>query len=52
MLFNIYIADIADTFSRKFMYANDMALATKVRNFTEIERLFNNDLDLKETLSG
>jgi len=45
MLFNIYITDITDTVSRKFLYADDVALvATQATSFEEIENVLNADL--------
>jgi hypothetical protein len=37
MLFNIYTVDMTDTVSRKFIYADDIALATQATSFEEIE---------------
>lgn len=44
MLFNIFTADMTDTVSRKFIYADDVPLVTQVRSFEEIESVLNADL--------
>lgn len=45
MLFNVYIADFTDTSSRKFMYADDVALVAQASSFAELERTLNKDLE-------
>ena len=45
LLFNAYIADITETSSRKFMYADDVALVAQARSFVELERTLNEDLE-------
>lgn len=44
MLFNIYTADMTDTVSRKFIYANGVALVTQATSFEEIETVLNADV--------
>jgi len=44
LLFNVYIADITDTSSKKFMYADDVTLVSQARSFIELERTLNEDL--------
>jgi len=44
ILFNTYTDDIACTSSRKFIYADDVALVAQVRTFTELEDTLNDDL--------
>jgi|UniRef100_A0A2S2QPE9 hypothetical protein len=44
MLFNIYTADMNDTVSRKFIYADDVALVTQATSFEEIESVLNVDV--------
>lgn len=44
MLFNIYTADMTDTMSRKFIYADDVALVTQATSFEEIESVLNADV--------
>ena len=36
--FNVYTADISDTISRKFTYANDLAVACQARDTEKIEK--------------
>lgn len=45
-LYNIYTSDLPETKSRKFMYADDNALAYQSKSFTEIENTLNEDLQL------
>ena len=44
-LFNVYINDLPSTRSRKFIYADDICLATQDCTFTVFEDTFNEDLD-------
>lgn len=44
LLFNAYIVDITETFSKKFTYANDVALVPQTRYFAELEKMLNDDL--------
>lgn len=44
MLFNIYTADMTDTVSRKFIYADDVALVTQATSFEKIESVLNADV--------
>jgi hypothetical protein len=44
ILFNTYTADIACKSSRKFIYADDVALVAQARTFTELEETLNDDL--------
>ena len=42
--FNIFIADIPDIKSRKFAYADDLAIAFQSKSFDELEKTLNADL--------
>lgn len=44
ILFNLYIADMPDTTSLKFAYADDLALATSRKTMEDTERILTNDL--------
>lgn len=44
-LYNIYTSDIPTTKSRRFMYADDIAMAHQSNSFEEIERVLNEDLE-------
>ena len=44
ILFNIYTADIPNCTSRKFIYADDIALLRRSRNFEDLESCLSNDL--------
>ena len=46
LLFNLYVADLPQTPSRKFMYADDLALATQHSNMGNIEASLSADLDI------
>lgn len=45
MLFNIYTADVPETMSRKFTYADDIAIVAQTKTFEEMESILNKDLD-------
>lgn len=45
-LYNIYTSDMPPTKSRKFIYADDNALAYQSKSFEEIEKTLNEDLEL------
>jgi len=44
-LFNVYINDLPATQSRKFAYADDVALGAQGRTFGEVEEILNKDLE-------
>ena len=44
LLFNVYTADLPPTESRKFAYADDLALAIQHKDFHETERILTSDL--------
>lgn len=44
LLFNLYLSDIPETISKKFCYADDIAIATSHRDFGEIENVLTSDL--------
>ena len=44
LLFNLYIADLPQTTSRKFGYADDLAIAVQHKNFTTAEDILTEDL--------
>jgi hypothetical protein len=48
MLFNIYTADIPTTESRKFIYADDIAIVTQANRFEDLEPVLNADLRILE----
>jgi hypothetical protein len=48
MLFNIYTADIPTTNSRKFIYADDIAIVTQANRFEDLEPVLNADLRILE----
>jgi len=41
VIFNVYTADIAKTKSRKFTYADDIALVAQADSFTQLEEILN-----------
>lgn len=41
LLFNAYIEDITDTFSREFTYIDDVALVAQARNFKKLKCILN-----------
>ena len=45
LLFNLYIADIPDTKSRKFGYADDWSIATQHKDIDKTEEILTADLD-------
>lgn len=45
LLFNLYISDVPETSSQKFAYADDMALATQSKKFSDGEQILNSDLE-------
>lgn len=45
LLFNLYIHDIPNTISKKFAYADDIAIATQHHNVAETEITLNADLE-------
>lgn len=46
LLFNIYTSDVPTTTSRKFMYADDIAIVTQSPNLTDAEDVLNKDLKI------
>ena len=46
LLFNIYINDLPDTISRKYGYADDLAILTAHREWKKIESTLSQDLAL------
>ena len=44
LLFNIYIHDLPDTISRKYGYANDLAIPTAHREWKKIESILSQDM--------
>ena len=49
LLFNIYTADLPHTLSRKFIYADDIALATQDRDLARTEATLTQDLSALKT---
>ncbi len=45
-LFNIYINDLPETQSCKFIYTDDICIGTQHRTFDEVESILNMDMDL------
>ena len=45
-LFNIYINDLPETTSRKFIYANDICCATQAKTFKELEHTLTSDMSV------
>ena len=45
-LFNIYINDLPETTSRKFIYADDICCATQAKTFKELERTLTSDMSV------
>jgi len=43
-LFNIYINDLPETTSRKFIYADDICCATQAKTFKELEHTLTSDM--------
>lgn len=43
-LFNAFTADITNTSSRKFIYADDVGLAAQAESFEKVEDILNEDL--------
>ena len=43
-LFNLYTNDLPMTFSRKFVYADDICCALQAKSFTELESSLNSDI--------
>ena len=48
MLFNIYVSDMPETTSRKFAYADDLALATQSTDFNVLSRTLTEDMKKME----
>lgn len=46
LLFNLYVADLPTTASRKFMYADDITLACQHTNMNALEQTLTEDLEL------
>ena len=46
LLFNLYTHDIPPTTSKKYIYADDIALKTCHKDFPEIERVLSRDMDI------
>ena len=49
LLFNIYTHDLPPTISKKYVYADDLALKSVHKNFPEIERDLSQDVDTLST---
>ena len=49
LLFNIYTHDLPPTVSKKFIYADDIALLHQAKELTTAEQTLSNDLDLLAT---
>ena len=49
LLFNLYTHDIPPTTSTKYIYADDIALMTSHKGFSEIERVLSQDTDTIRT---
>ena len=49
LLFNLYTHDIPPTTSKKYIYADDIALKTFHKDFPEIERVLSRDMDILST---
>lgn len=45
LLFNLYIKDLPATTARKFIYADDLALACQSKKFKDLENTLSEDLD-------
>lgn len=45
LLFNLYMSDLPSTKSRKFVYADDIALAIQRKNFTQLNTILTDDLE-------
>jgi retron-type reverse transcriptase len=45
ILFNAYTADITNTISKKFIYADDVGLVAQAGTFEEVEHILNEDLN-------
>ena len=52
LLFNLYTHDIPPTTSKKYIYADDIALKTCHKDFPEIERVLLLKLNTTETVSS
>lgn len=46
LLFLLYIGDVPGTYSRKFIFADDLALAIQAKTFMELEIALTRDLDV------
>jgi len=51
-LFNVYINDLPQTASRKFIYADNICLGAQRYTFTDLNDLLNGDMDTLVTFSG
>ena len=51
LLFNIYTHDLPNTISKKFVYADDLALKSTHPDFPEIERELSVDVDNRYSIS-
>ncbi|KAL4100770.1 hypothetical protein QTP88_020801 [Uroleucon formosanum] len=49
ILFNLYISDLPNTISRKFIYADDITLAVQNNKFEVTEKVLSEDLDIIST---
>ena len=45
LLFNLYTSDLPQTISRKFIYADDLALTYRHNDFNTLENALSTDLD-------
>lgn len=45
LLFKLYLSDLPETTTRKFYYADDIALAAQRNQFETYEKTLNNDFD-------
>jgi len=43
-LFNLYIDDLPETESRKFIYADDICCALQAKSFADLEKGLNSDM--------
>lgn len=41
ILFNVYTSDIVDSISRKFIYADDIALVAQAKDLSKVEAILN-----------
>jgi len=46
VLFNVYISDLVNTTSRKFMYTDDVGLVAQAESFEKLEEILNVDVSI------